>query len=89
MIGITSPPLAINNEWSLKTSITLYIYKLFVFTFLPVFASTPTGMGKRRRTNDLGKSSPSLSMLEQTLSASESEDLDEDSLRSEIAEMSG
>ena len=62
---------------------------LFVFTFLLLFTSTPTGLGKQRRTLDLGKSSPSLSMLEQTLSASESEDSGEDSLRSGIVEMSG
>ena len=73
-----------------KTSITLVpVYKLFVFTLLPVFTSMPTGLGKRRRTLDLGQSSPSLSMLEQILSVSESEGSDKDSWRSAIAEMSG
>ena len=56
--------------------------------------STPIGLGKRRRLLDLREPSPSVSMLEETLSASESEgeDSDEDifmSRPSGIEEMSG
>ena len=56
--------------------------------------STPIGLGKRRRLLDLREPSPSVSMLEETLPASESEGEDSDkdifmSRPSGIEEMSG